>query len=261
MIGFKEWLYFEATNTVKDFLTDPTNKDKTFSDIILDFKKSGGEVLNGKFGFVFIYPSWNYIIKIFDDDSCYLQFARFVYSHPHPSFPKLYGPPQKIVPFYKREFPKYYTYVSRVEKLYPVDKELTKEIYNNYHYGTLETDITSFRSDDIHAKRYLQFIKEHPKVKTLYDGLKILFAQNIKCVFDESSSNIMQRINGDLVWSDPFWYGSTPYADVAALSDLNFGDYDYREPNYIQGGEIYKKKRIHKKKTKYKPLDPNEVPF
>jgi hypothetical protein len=259
MLNFKEWLYLETLGSVKDFLTDPQNKDKTFNELIEDFQKSGGKVLNGKYGFVFVYPTWDYVVKLFSDDACYLTFARFAYSHPHPSFPKLYGPPQKIVPFYKREYPKYYTYISRIEKLHPISTELAKSIYKYHYYGAL--DASSMNPDNFYVNECLKFIEKNPNVKVLYEGLKILLAQDIKCQFDESPSNIMQRANGDLVWSDPLWYGETPYTQANALSDLNFGDYDYDEPKYIQGGEIFRKKRIHKKKIKHKPIPPDKIPF
>ena len=100
MGSFKNFLLNEEFDKVSDFLLNPEHRNKTFNELLSEFQKSGGKYIgSGKYGQVFDHPNWQYVIKVFPDDPQYLSFARFAYKNPHPSFPKFWGPPQRIVPF------------------------------------------------------------------------------------------------------------------------------------------------------------------
>jgi hypothetical protein len=106
MISFKEFVLKEEFDSVSDFLLNPEHRNKTFNQLLDEFEKSGGKFIgSGKYGQVFEHPSWKYVIKVFQNDPEYLSFARFAYRNPHPSFPKFYGPPQRIIPFIEELLP------------------------------------------------------------------------------------------------------------------------------------------------------------
>jgi hypothetical protein len=77
---------------------------------------------------------------------------------------------------------------------------------------------------------------------------------------DYHSGNFMMRRNGDIVIIDPFWEGSSPYADLLAQRELFDMDFDYDEPDQdVIGGQFPKKKRI--KKVKPYIHDDSDIPF
>src|SRR5687768_5321972 len=103
-MNFQEFhqLCLEAQHAM-DFLVNPKNKDKTMQEVLDEFEASGGESLgSGSFGDVFAHPNWNYVIKIFTDDDCYLRFIRYISKNPNKIFPRVVGSVQRVVPFYKR---------------------------------------------------------------------------------------------------------------------------------------------------------------
>jgi hypothetical protein len=285
---FKAWLLSEDFDKVSDFLLNPAHRDRDFGDVVHDFEASGGKYIgSGRYGQVFEHPKWPYVIKIFPHDTCYLKFARFAYKHPHPSFPKLYGPPQKIVPFFNREKSWSEVYVARIEKLYPVtDQEMLKEIVKLYDYGLIYFQAVSMGKDvnaeierqvlnpDRQARKTQPYViqktkvydvalglfDKYPKSKSLFEGLSIV-NQNVECALDVHKGNIMQRQNGDLVIADPVWEGSTPYRDAQAAFDMETDRYADYEPEMVAGGQRYKRPKPRKpvKQQWSKPTD--DVPF
>lgn len=261
---FKEFL--EAFETTADFLLNKDYSDKTFSDLLHDFEKSGGKMIGGgKYGQVFTHPNWNYVLKTFVDDNCYLKFCRFAFDNPHPAFPKFFGKPKRIVPQFLRINPTLY-YV-RVERLFPIaDKNFLKDVVNFLQYGgskivnytpdyiakqkqlqqqfTQEEEIVrnlrsrgdregyknfkrtvDSRSIDPWVTDRIQFVEKHPEITKLSEGYNILEKHNFQCAWDIHSENIMQRASGELVLIDPLWYGSNPYMDAMLARRMETDDW------------------------------------
>lgn len=286
MISFKEFILREDFDSVSDFLLNPEHRNKTFSELMHEFEKSGGKHIgSGKYGQVFEHPNWNYVIKVFPNDPEYLSFARFAYKNPHPSFPKLWGPPQRIVPFYKRTTSNAVEYIARIEKLYPLqDKELLTYIVKNwqdaisYFHAVKTGDVNKEDERTIYptARERRQGIEpktitvklfqpiedafqKYPKLKNLYEAI-YLVATNIKASLDIHANNIMQRQNGDLVLIDPVWAGSNPYLDYKKMMDMEIGYFQEPEEPTLVGGMLPKRKR--KKKVKQnRILRHDDVPF
>lgn len=278
IINFKTWL--EAFETPSDFLLNPENKHKTFNELLMQFQNEGGHAEYGKYGTVLISPKWPYVIKIFPSDEEYVRFARFAYKHPHPSFPKIFGPPQKIIPFFKRTKSWTQLYVVRIEKLFPVqDKEMMTLIVQNYQWGVsffnaakyglenreFDKQIWPKRSPSdpygsrngpqtVRVKEYqhvFDLFAKYPQIKNLYQAIYIIETSDLKGSPDIHSGNIMQRKDEELVLIDPLWAGSNPYMDALAQQRMEYDGYsDFDdEPEQILGGELPKKKR----KKKFKP--------
>lgn len=282
MKNFKIWM--EAFETPHDFLLNPANKNTTFESLITQFQNENGVVDRGKYGTVLISPKWPYVIKIFPGDEYYVRFARFAYRNPHPSFPKIYGPPQKIVPFFKRTKEWTQIYVTRIEKLFPVqDQQMIKLIIDNHFMGiNFFYDIKSGKGEEnreytktitdfkarregrpekiVKVKAYQELFdmfEKYPQTRSLMEAFFIISQSNLKGALDIHSRNIMQRQNGQLVFIDPLWVGSNPYIDEYLAKQANM-DMDQEEPKYdVIGGEYPKRKRF-KKISKW--VDP-DVPF
>jgi hypothetical protein len=264
----------EAFDTVSDFMLNPEHRDKTWDQLMGEFEASGGKYVgSGKYASVFDHPSWLYVLKLFSHDDRYIPFVRFAYRNPHPSFPKFFGPPQRIVPFYKRTAAEAKTYLVRIEKLKPLSKEigewLGKFIGDGAHYikGKKEgMDFIDRRRNTMRRIRqgepeYVErnmyqhvedMLGRFPKLHETFEGWNIIINSDLKGALDAHANNFMQRSNGDIVIIDPLWTGSNPYADHQAMMDLEtdrWGGDEPPEPTLI-GGELPKKKRKRKIKKK-----------
>ena len=290
MSNFKTWL--EAFETPSDFLLNPKNKQTDFNSLLMQFQDDGGHAEYGKYGTVLISPKWPYVIKIFPDDPEYTRFARFAYKNPHPSFPKIYGPPQKIIPFFKRTKSWAKLFVVRIEKLMPVqDKEMMTLIIQNYQWGisffnaakhglenrefdkTIWPKLTQKR---IYGDRQPQIVKvkeyqhifdlfaKYPQIKNLYQAIYIINISGLEGSPDIHAGNVMQRKDGELVLIDPLWAGSNPYMDALAQQRMEIDGYssDFdEEPEQILGGELPKKKKIKPYKAAPFKVPSDDVPF
>jgi len=294
MQGFAEFFITEDFDTVSDFLLNPEHRNKTWDQLMKEFEASGGEYAGGgRHASVFSHPRWPYVLKMFHDVN-YLRFARFAYKTSHSAFPKLFGPPQKVVPFYKRTPEEATTYIARIELLQPVDAQLAKIIIDWYPEGLSYVDAVkrgvgdaeveqvirpSFKErrngaqpQTVKVKRYqdlFDVFKRNPKIKTLYEGLALVCQGVKECALDMHPENIMKRNNGDLVLIDPVWEGSNPYSDYQAMLDSEtdrWGDYEPPEPTLV-GGKMPTKKRPWRKAKKAASAarraqeDHDEVPF
>lgn len=267
MFSFKEFcLLKEEFNNVLDFLLNPEHRNKTWWELMDEFKKSGGSELgSGKYGSVYYHPKWSYVVKVFNDPH-YLKFVRYVNRTPHRSFPRFIGMAQKIVPFYKRYVEQATAYIIRIEKLKEVeDKNMLKELIHNqevsmYYFQELEKN-----GNVEHYGRIIKMFEKYPQTKSICEATYLIW-KNVKgSALDFHSGNIMQRDNGDLVLIDPLWEGTSPYKDYldAQRAEYEPGDYQDDEP-MIVGGALPKKKKIKKTKpVKHIPPreDYNEIPF
>lgn len=288
MLKFK--LFYESFENPSDLFLNPNFKNKSLDEILDDFSKSGGKVIGiGSCGTVLYHPSWKYVIKIFNDEF-YLRFARFVYKNPHPSFPKIYGPPQRIVPFYKRMNSSETVYIARIELLHPIeDQELVKIIDNNImgahsyflakKYGNenaeFEKQVRVGRGvnakweivkEKIH-EREIELFNKYPKLYSLFEAAYIIQTSSLKGNFDLNKNNYMQRNDGTLVLIDPLWAGSNPYIDALMNHRIETDYYggfgsDEEQSWDLKGGELKKRKKKFKPKTN-KPIVKNydDTPF
>lgn len=288
MKNFIEWLINESFDTVSDFLLNPEHRNKNWSQLMDEFEASGGKALGyGSYGSVFYHPRWPYVLKMYNDEY-YTKFARFAYKNPHIAFPKIYNPPQRIIPFYKRFTSNAISYLVRMEKLEELPKDISGLLAKSISYGinyirdmksnnheneyeeTERLSVADRRAGKVpqiikvkHHQYIIDILKQHPNFLPVYDAAYVILSQSFQAALDiYNPNNYMQRTNGDIVITDPLWAGSSPYADyqkmMAAETD-NFSDFDYEEPNLI-GGELPKRKR--KKKIKPKKYFKNDdVPF
>lgn len=268
-MNFKHWLLQEQFDTVSDFILNPQHRNKTWGQLESEFRADGGEILGaGKYGTVFNHPKWNYVLKLYDDE-LYTRFVRYAYKNPFPSFPKFFGPPQRVLPFYKRSRAETELYLVRMEKLEPITNSEWDVIFKNYQNGISYLDVLQSgqldREEDewiknspeaikagkpryvqakvkINQKFYQQVIdaiKNNPKLLTLFEGLRMLQRSGMPGVLDMHKDNIMKRANGDFVIIDPFWHGSNPYQDYDAVRRAETDSYpDYDEPELFPGGKF-----------------------
>lgn len=259
---FKEWLLTEAFDTISDFLLNPEHRYKKWDQVIKEFEASGGEVLGvGSHATVYSHPSWNYVLKVYPNDPVYTKFVRFAYQHNDSVFPKFYGLPQKIVPEYTRPQTMARLYLVRMERLHPIDGKLAKTILDNLysavHYLTYPN-----QEEDYYTTRNLIPIRESlkdPKIKQFYEGCKNLLKFQGGAL-DMASNNVMKRENGELVFADPFWEGSNPYADAANARRMETDDFDYDEPKMYPGGKLPNNPRKKKIKQVQQLHDPYDDP-
>tara|TARA_R110002074_G_scaffold32309_4_gene90213 strand:+ start:181 stop:1188 length:1008 start_codon:yes stop_codon:yes gene_type:complete len=284
MITFaKFFLMLEAFDTVSDFLLNPEHRDKWFYELLKEFEADGGSVIGrGSKGHVYSHPKWPYVIKLFEKDDEYLKFVRYSYMNPGPNFPKFYGKPQKIVPYYKRMEESATQYITRIEKLYPLTSEEFDEFekYENVvsrHilYSKDPTILVNHWGDD--AETYFKELENEvkeipPDIYQLFISKNMIDTVSEKeqwGVPDWHSKNVMKRKNGDLVLIDPVWEGHVfdAHRDYdQSVADLTGADGGYEERNPLQGGESPKKKRVKKKKVKVAPVEPevyssDDIPF
>lgn len=292
MLQFKQ--FYESFETPTDLFLNPANKNKSLEELLEEFYAKGGKNIgNGSCGEVFYHPSWKYVVKTFKDDPHYLRFARFAYKNPHPAFPKIYGPPQRIVPFYKRMKSSAMIYIARIELLQPINdheflKIINNNIMNSYSYflakqhgnenEEVEKQVRTGRGKDakwelVKEKIYgreIELFKKHPQLYPLFEAAYIIQTSSLKGNFDLNKNNYMQRTDGSLVLIDPLWAGSNPYADalIAHRSEIDYYGYqDYEEdPKDIKwdlvGGQLPKNKRKKKiKPVKFNTKSNDDAPF
>lgn len=223
MVPFK--LFFEAFDTVSDFLLNPEHRDKPFWKVREEFEDSGGTVIgSGSFGTVFSHPSWPYIIKLFIRDDPYVKFVRFAYNNPHPAYPKFFGKPQKIVPFYTRDPREKDLYIVRLEKLkqlsnYDEYDNLSYAVGSYWNFKGAEGEVNdpNFRNKNSLDRFQMasDIVAGFPKNVLRYcDGLyKMNMAMRQEkwgFQLDNHMGNVMVRpSDGQYVIIDPLWAGGS----------------------------------------------------
>lgn len=177
---FKEYhsLINEEFENLEKFLLNPDYSHLTIAQIEKIFQQKGGQILgSGAFASVYTHPSWNYALKIFSDDSCYIRYVKLAMRHYSPHFPVFLDKPRKYVPGFKRNLYNEFVYAVKMEKL--------------YRTGFNDSEFSAFFSE---------IARTHP---TLYDATKTIEWLLPSCRTDFHSGNIMQREDGTFVITDP----------------------------------------------------------
>jgi hypothetical protein len=252
-------------------------RERDFWEVIRDFEKAGGSWAGGQFGTVFIHPRWSFVYKVFNDAS-YLTFARWASRNPHPCLPRFLSKPKRVVPFYKRPRRHDTVYVVKLEKLKEWDaprEELKQMGGLEYVLEHVAMSAAAYNSDTppesltgVHLQRWertKQFLARYPEIKALADFYPILMAAPIEASPDIHVGNVMQRDDGTLVFTDPFWHGETPYS-LAAKAQQAETDYEYDdEADQILGGERYRRPKPRKPRKPSKPVSwgssDDDLPF
>lgn len=251
-------------------------KKRTLWDVLNDFAKAGGHWAGGKFGTVLLHPRWDYVYKFFTRDDCYLRFIRWAMRNSHPCLPKVLSKPRRILPFYRRHKTEEEIYIVKLERLNewkcpPEVKDMGGFAYVLEHVALTKG---AYDGDEMpehwegrpksHIERWHKtkdFLNRHPEIKQLADFYLVLLDVPIDCALDIHVGNVMQRNDGTLVFTDPFWYGETPYtlAAAARAAEMDIADYEPDEADYIDGGERWKKPRPPKQ-TDWRPSS-DDLPF
>ena len=253
----------------------------SWHDILTKFEKQGIKFIGGgKYGQVFTHPSWNYVIKILENDPEYLAFVDWVISHPNKHFPKFAKKPLRMHQFHTRPTKSApYWYIVKIEKLYPItDRKLLEFlVYELERCGEVAWRKRHGTPSTYYNPNHVQLFPDGSMVKgaTIQDVFdKYPWIEELAYAYtqiweaelghnDLHSGNIMQRKDGTIVITDPVWEGETPlqayYAWLRSESGDMYSDYDDQG---ISGPKYTHKKSgqdLPQKQQSYP--DWNDIPF
>lgn len=194
-------------------------KKITADEILLRMKKEGVSIKNGSFGAVLINPKWDYVIKVFPKDDCYLSFVEYAMEHPNPSFPKFKKKPSTIKAFFDQshmynKLDKFYAV--KMEKLTPLSTSEERAIFGirwvveDAREAKNEQELT-----DIVKKA--GYTKYKDLVKTFLALEEVTSVKDKKCALDIHHGNIMKR-GSTYVVVDPF--SAMSKADAKYLEEI-----------------------------------------
>lgn len=225
-MNFKEYYnLIKKGFDIAGFLTNPNNSNLKLQDLLDSFESDyGGKVLGGgAFAIVLSHSSWNYVLKIFNDDSCYLKYVRFCMKNQNNKFvPKLLDKPRRITPTYKRRSNQQNLYTVKMENLEPLSySSIDVNSIEKMSFAGMALNDESIRKD-LTVDSVDKYIKsKYPSMsglvrqlvwnrnsRALFDFLKEIKTIFPSCSLDLHSDNFMSRENGEIVVTDPF---STPY--------------------------------------------------
>jgi hypothetical protein len=236
MISFSQYFIIkEAFDTVTDFMLNPEHSDKDYDELVAEFEASGGEVIgSGSFGIVYSHPKWPYVLKVFSWDDPYLKFARYAHDNPHPSFPKFFGKPQRVVPQFTRYKDEAKQYLARIERLNPTPVNVLGLIDNNLMLYFHLKENPKLIQDRTQFMKLSSKVKSLPKaVYNLLEGWYLLRRDLPDLNPDLHGDNVMMRDDGQYVWVDPVWTGDENSDNplTAAMTSK-----DYEPSNMLRGG-------------------------
>jgi hypothetical protein len=197
------------------------------------FRRLGVKTASGKFGTVFMHPSWNYVYKVVDgSDPEYAHFVNYVLQHPNKHFPKFVRKPLTVHKFHTRNASDANTWwIVKIEKLDEItDIGLLKFIVYNLESGMAAVYSEAHGSKDALEYRHKNHAKmmpdgeyhnnvsmgdifeQYPWFKTLSEAAAHYNAYDEDAgVNDIHGGNFMQRKDGTVVFIDPSWAGTSPY--------------------------------------------------
>lgn len=244
-------------------------REQSLWDVLRDFEAAGGQWLgSGRYANVIGFPNRDYVWKFFPDDRCYIAYVRWALRNPAPYLPKFLSKPRWIVPFYRRKKTESKICVVKMEKLNPwalptlPDKgQLSLDTFfyvaTRCYIRPKGSEQLAIEDDDYAGP----FIAAYPELTELAKGYVALLNSGVSCSLDLHAANIMQRADGSLVFTDPFWIGESPYqAYQRAMADQGMDDMYPEEDDrdYVSGGQLPKKPKPPKP---YVPPPYEEMPF
>jgi hypothetical protein len=193
----------------------------------------GARSYSGRYGTVIDNPAWPFVVKLWFNDDCYLDFVDYAIENPNPHYPRFIKKVMKMPAFFRRERGSGDVFwMVRIERLQELDEAVAGKLCRAF----IDADRLIRHPAEINA----QFGAEQ---RGLFAAVAALYTAPIKCAPDWHPGNLMQRPDGTVVITDPFWYGETIYQMVrkAREAELDLGD---DEPDYVDGGEkSYPKKQ------------------
>lgn len=236
------------------------------------FRRLGVELMNGRFGTVFMHPSWDFVYKVVDgEDPQYSYFVDYVLKHPNKHFPKFVRKPLTVHKFHTRNVNQSNKWwIVKIEKLVEItDQNLLKFIVNN-----LESGMTAIYSEqhgekgamDYRHKNHAKIMpngeyhnnvsmgdifEQYPWFKTLCEASAHYNAygedgENVG-VNDIHGGNFMQRKDGTVVFIDPSWAGTNPYQlEREYMNGYRDMAQDFDDIEMISGPRTPKKEKARK---------------
>ena len=171
----------------------------------------------GAYAVVFEHPSWNYVLKIFQDDPCYLAFIKWVKAQAeNEHLPKIVRSPKRVSSFFTRpsahqEF--YGVKLERLEELTFEQRDLLDDLdrYLNKILNKLKakedpSDVIKWFSTKV--KVSIDDLEDKIQISTLLTTiLEIDASMGGGCALDLHVGNFMRR-GSTIVIIDPFYgYG------------------------------------------------------
>lgn len=239
---------------------------------LMDFQKAGGEFLGaGKYATVIGHPKWDHVFKFFYADEPYMDFVRWAMANPNKHVPTFLGRPKVCTPFWTRDTHQDTIFVIKMERLLPWnpgrefdlqrhlegsreyfdiigddDKEIAYLDRQTGGYGADEIEHTrAWKNANDWMQRYREAWAKWPGLQDLcrYFWEHLLEAP-IEASMDLHVQNVMQREDGTLVFTDPYWYGENPYQlhDRLMRAETGAWEEEDEERETIPGRERYKPK-------------------
>lgn len=178
---------------------------------LLEYEYGIEVVGSGSFGTVFWHPSWNFVYKIFEEDTGYMQFVEYAMKHPHnPHLPKILRAPRQIHAFHMRHHqtsPK--LWAVKIEKLDGVVGE-ARAFLND---GRVWFATRRFVANQLDPNDDDMSIRGHP----------VDSSQHLEDVFNKFQQFDLRGI-------------VTTLADLADECDISPFDFDLHDQNFMMRG-------------------------
>lgn len=208
----------------------------TIEQLFKMFRRLGVKTSHGKFGTVFMHPSWDYVYKVMlKDDPQYMDFVNYVMKHPNKHFPKFKRTPIEMHAVHTRSRSEQDAFwVVKIERLNEInDRNLLKFIVHNLEAGM--TAVYGEQHNDNYSLDYKgknigmwmpdgefetnismrEVFKRYPWYKDLCAAAahynQYATEHDQAGVNDNHGGNYMQRDDGTIVFIDPSWAGTNPY--------------------------------------------------
>lgn len=182
---------YRDNDVLKNFVKGPA--DDIFMKHFLTYLKDAGykPLGSGAFGSVFTHPNINYAVKLIKNDPAYMRFVKYALAHQQdPHLPKFRGKFMKIDALH---------FCVRMEMLEPIINARAVSDYINYYLR--DPDILADEPYDSSVEGTQNFFKANTGLARTLDELTDINTD----VFDLHADNIMQRKDGTIVITDPFY--------------------------------------------------------
>ena len=251
----------------------------TREDLIDMLEKRGIKFIGGgKYGSVFAHDSWNYVLKIVENDPHYLAFVDWAMKHPSPHFPKFAKKPLKMHTFHQRNrTDSNEMWVIKIEKLQPIrDKKLLQFLVSELE----NMAVAAWRGDNGHDittihPNYLQNMPDGTQQRGVswqqmferwpwMHSLGMTYANFWDAEAgtpDIHGDNLMQRSDGTIVITDPVWEGETPYQAYDKWVRDQMDHYTDDEHDLVSGPSYYVEKKRKEIAAKIADDFLDEIPF